>query len=146
MKKASVALVILAGTLLCVGCSSTPTSQVVYDDGKATAKIGEQALPADFPVSSYSNGKVEAYISSKNGDQKVETATISTKDSISTVTAFYKGWFTSNGWTINNETNMGAQGAILMADKGALASQIMVSPDSTTGGTTIQLTISPKNP
>lgn len=144
MKKASIALVMLAGTIVCVGCSSTPPKQVIYDDGKAKVTTGEQSLPADFPIAKYTDGKVELYINSNTGGQKVETAHISTKDAVSTASAFYKNWFTSNGWNVNNETNMGPQGTMLMAEKGSMGSQVMVMQDSTTGGTIIQITVNYK--
>lgn len=147
MKKASrglVTMAMIAGALVCVGCSAGPKSEVVLDNGQGKVTIGEQSLPADFPVSKYENGKVEVYTKSDAGGQKTESATITTKDSASTVGAFYKNWLTSNGWHVSNETNMGAQGTFMNADKGTQAVQLVIVTDTSNGSTTVQIVISEK--
>ncbi len=148
MKKASqgiVTIAMIAGALVCVGCSSAPKNEVVLDNGQGKVAIGEQSLPADFPVSKYENGKVEVYTKSDAGGQKTESATITTKDSASTVGAFYKNWFTSNGWHVSNETNMGAQGTIMTAEKGTQAVQLVIGTDTSSGSTSVTIVISQKS-
>lgn len=143
MKKASIVGIAILTGIACVGCGAPKTSEFSYDNGKGSVKISEdQPLPPGFALPKYTNSKV---IVTTNTDQgAAQSANMSTKDAPSTVAAFYKDFFTTNGWTIGTETNMGGQGTIIMAEKGDLSAQLVIATDTSSGETSIQVIVSKK--
>jgi len=117
------------------------------DKTGAVINIGtEGKIPADFPKDFpiYPGAKVEGNISgAENKAGKGFWLILSTTDDAAKVTAFYESNFSKSGWTVGSTMNIGTS-ATWEVSKGDIAGSLIVGSDDKTKGTSIVITLAPK--
>jgi len=99
-------------------------------------------FPKDFPL--YTGAKVEGNISgAENKAGKGFWLILSTPDTAEKVTAFYETNLPKNGWTVGNTMNIGPSSTWEVI-KGDMAGNVIVATDEKTKGTSIVITLAPK--
>ncbi len=113
----------------------------------AEINIGtEGKIPADFPKDFpiYPSAKVEGNISgAENKAGKGFWLILSTTDEAAQVTAFYEANLAKNGWDVGSTMNIGTS-ATWEISKGDMAGGLIVGEDEEKKGTSIVITLSPK--
>jgi len=117
-------------------------------DSKTGAEInvGEGKIPTGFPKDFplYPSAKIEGNISGvENKAGKGFWLIMSTVDTTDKVTAFYEINLPKNGWTVGNTMNIGPS-STWEVTKGDTAGNVIVATDDKTKGTSIVITLSPK--
>jgi len=111
--------------------------EITVGEGKISS-----GFPKDFPL--YPGAKVEGNISgAENQAGKGFWLIMSTTDTSDKVTAFYETNLPKNGWTVGNTMNIGPS-STWEVTKGDTTGTVMVASDDTTKGTSIVITLAPK--
>lgn len=118
-------------------------------DDKTGAEINigtEGKIPADFPKDFpiYPGAKIEGNISgAENQAGKGFWLILSTTDEAAKVASFYEANFTKSGWTVGSTMNIGTS-ATWEVTKGSISGSVIVGSDDKTKGTSIVITLAPK--
>lgn len=118
---------------------SNETNKTVRTSGGETVLQG--AVPDDFPkdVTIYKGSNVSSSTESKSGF----SVTLTTSDSVKTVTDFYTSTLKKNEWVIQSNSTV-LETSLITADKGKMSLVMTINRDETTGDKTI-ITIVIKN-
>ncbi|MFH0750087.1 MAG: hypothetical protein V1917_04230 [Candidatus Gottesmanbacteria bacterium] len=126
-----------SGKSMTIKDSKTGAEVNIGGEGKVPA-----GFPKDFPL--YPGAKVEGNISGvEDKAGKGFWIILSTTDEASKVTAFYESNLSKNGWIIGSTMNIGPS-STWEVSKGNLGGAVIVGSDEKTNGTSIVITISPK--
>jgi hypothetical protein len=144
----------LSMLLLC-SCSSSPHERPISasaaresvaaskesDKNKVDMTTGAAATyPADFPFAQYPGSKVALNIVTPA--QFSTSVNLETTDSPNKAVAYYKDWFSKNGWKILQQSNTSGLAAI-SAQLGERQASIMSMPDTgSSGQNSIAITLS----
>jgi hypothetical protein len=112
----------------------------------AEINIGEGKIPAGFPKDFplYPGAKIEGNISgAENQAGKGFWLIMSTSDASDKVVAFYETNLPKNGWTVGNTMNIGSS-STWEVTKGDMTGNIIVGTDEEKEGTSIVITLAPK--
>lgn len=124
------ATLLIAQTLLLSACSS---NQVSYDSGGMTHTFseGSAAVPPDFPLPIYPEAKATGSVSAEGqpGTENSRFLMLSSSDSVTKVSDFYRKELNERGWKIGQVDALGTEEVNISATNKEQEAGISISSD-----------------